>query len=107
VPAMLAELAGDNPAMQLQVIQALGKLTDERVEAALAAALKDVNPYIRYASIQALSEVGTRESLPALVAIQLHDEHSVNLHQGFQFVSLKSAAASAIQKIRTRHSLTA
>jgi HEAT repeat protein len=107
VPAILAELAHDNPMVQIELIEALGNLSDERVEAALVALLKHANPYVRFACIQALSQDGTRESLPALVVIQLHDEHSVNTHQDFNYVSLRSAAATAIHTIRARQHLKA
>jgi len=105
VPAMLAELRRDDPVIQAEVIAAVGKIGDSCAEPALIETLKHWNPYIRYASIQALSEIGTRESLPALAAIQLHDEGTVNLNQGWSFVSLKMVAAKAMQSIRTRQQL--
>jgi hypothetical protein len=81
-------------------------LGDERVAPALVTALKHPNPYIRLVCIQALGKVGTREDLPALAAIQLYDESPVNVNNGFDVVSLKTAAATAAHKIRTRHHLT-
>jgi HEAT repeat protein len=78
---------------------------DSSAEPALIDALRHENPYVRYASIQALREIGTRESLPALTAIQIHDESMVHLNHGFDFVSLKMAAATATHAIRARHQL--
>ncbi len=105
LPIMLAELTSNHPVTLVEVIDAIGKMGDSSAEPALIDALRHENPYVRYASIQALREIGTRESLPALTAIQIHDESMVHLNHGFDFVSLKMAAATATHAIRARHQL--
>lgn len=71
----------------------------------LVTCLDDRSPYVRHAAVAALGAVGDTDAIPALERIQQTDEGTVETasRAGVQRARLRSAAAEALSRIRSRY----
>ena len=99
VPQMIApDLSKDKLTLivQTRVINALGKLRDERAVEVLANMTYDKSPQIRAASTEALGEIANDRAVPALIA-RLEDDDQL----------VRETTARTLGKLQRRESLNA
>jgi len=99
VPQMIApDLSKDKLTLivQTRVINALGKLRDERAVEVLANMTHDKSPQIRAASTEALGEIANDRAVPALMA-RLEDDDQL----------VRETTARTLGKLQRRESLNA
>lgn len=99
VPQMIApDLPRDKLTLivQTRVINALGKLKDERAVVVLANMAQNKSPLIRAASAEALGEIANERAI-ALLIPRLHDEDQL----------VRETAAKALGKLQRREALDA
>jgi HEAT repeat protein len=95
VKVLIKALFHNDYQVRRDAAEALAQFSDRRVEKALIAALRDEDSDVRARAATGVGQIGTADSVPALVLQTFHD-HS---YQG------PKAAARALEAIREEHGL--